>query len=253
MFEFSKDSRVVVRFHDPLTSKNALSTVMTLNGLVRGDGSTDHALKIANEVSAMMKPFPALNNNATWDDSKVKSYYSGIAKQIDEEEARTFHVTQYDPGAVDWWIDSGLMASFVGKYKGGNCDDLASYALATCIANAGGYVIAFAQLQDISHSFVLIQSKADALWVLDSWVRDDRVIDYKESLWSKYDKKGQLILHIAEVLEPTGADMTRLWYDWLKANTKRTGKVRGDSGSPRLGQLGKYFHPSAKDASSSGL
>ena len=113
MFEISKDSRVVVRFHDPLTSPNAASTVRTLNGLVRGDGSTDQALKIASDVSGMMKPFPALNNRATWDDSKVKSYYSGIAKQIDEEEAQTFLKTDYDPGAVDWWIDSGLMASFV--------------------------------------------------------------------------------------------------------------------------------------------
>jgi hypothetical protein len=84
----------------------------------------------------------------------------------------------------DWEIDCGLMATLAEQHGGGNCDDLASYALDYGMRNHAECVLAFTQHDRFHHSFVLTYCKGDAdVWLADVWVRQDRAIKFTEAVW----------------------------------------------------------------------
>ncbi|MGC4064919.1 MAG: hypothetical protein QM784_09810 [Polyangiaceae bacterium] len=131
------------------TTYNALKVAMTDAAASQSPNETGKV--IAEDIAANVL-FPATNNRATWDSSKTRNYYEVLATALDDGETALRRKAALFDGNEDWEIDCGLMATLVKQHGGGNCDDLASYALDYGMRNHSECVLAFTQHDGFDHS-----------------------------------------------------------------------------------------------------
>lgn len=236
-------------FYEMATPTTYQDLKRIMRGLATDQEPTQTGQEIADAIVAAVTA-PAINNRATWDSTKTKSYYEQLAKSIDDEETRLrSRCLPFDPD-VDWEIDCGLMASLVAEFEGGNCDDLASYALDYGMTNFSECVLAFTQHDGCDHSFVLVYCKGDAeIWLADTWVARDRSIAFTKSCWCEKSD-----LNCRVMLVKVGDARTGVMHEWQKHGIQTPKKRKKPSYEyPRKSQTGAYRHESARVAQSGGL
>jgi hypothetical protein len=245
------DQRVEIKpheYHEMFEPKSYKQLLAKLTKLAEDQSPAQDGETIATAIAAHVT-FPGTNNKATWPDSwrEDDSLAKKCAKAIDEDEAERLAAAKKFDEDADWQLDCGIMASLVKQHQAGNCDDLASYALDYGMKNFSDCVLCFVQDRGFDHSFLLVYCKGEKqVWLVDSWVSQDRVIPFEKSIWFK-DLEISAFMPVKVSTSNTG--VIEAW-DAHAADRPRKRRRASDE-TPRLEQVGQYIHPSARAQESS--